>query len=414
MQPTGGASFDERGTVTVRVRRRAKVLAAAAILVFGMMGAACVSYLGYQGAFTPTAAVTLTSQRAGLVMDRDAKVKFLGVQVGRVSEISYSGASAQLTLAIRTGELAKIPANVTARIASSTIFGAKSVELLAPAQPAANRLAPNAHLQASEVSVEVNTLFQSLVDTLDKIDPVQLNATMTALADGLRGNGKDLGDALATLGSYLGTINPHLPTLQTDLQKLSATADIYNAAADDLVSTLGNIPTISHTIADESDDLSATMLATTGLATTGADTVGPAEGDLIAAIQRLRAPLGVARDYSPEYGCLITSLASAYKKFGPYIGGIQPALFVNAGFIAGSPAYTYPESLPLVNASGGPNCRGLPDLPTKQGAGSWYRPPFLVTDNAYVPYQPNTELQFDAPSTLQFLFNGAYAEQDHY
>ena len=56
----------------------------------------------------------------------------------------------------------------------------------------------------------------------------------------------------------------------------------------------------------------------------------------------------------------------------------------------------------------------LPDLPTKQGAGSWYRPPFLVTDNAYVPYQPNTELQFDAPSTLQFLFNGAYAERDRY
>ncbi len=34
-----------------------------------------------------------------------------------------------------------------------------------------------------------------------------------------------------------------------------------------------------------------------------------------------------------------------------------------------------------------------------------------MTDNAYVPYQPNTELQFDAPSTLQFLFNGAFAER---
>jgi phospholipid/cholesterol/gamma-HCH transport system substrate-binding protein len=38
----------------------------------------------------------------------------------------------------------------------------------------------------------------------------------------------------------------------------------------------------------------------------------------------------------------------------------------------------------------------------------------LVTDNAYVPYQPNTELQFDAPSTVQFLFNGAFAERDDY
>ena len=53
-----------------------------------------------------------------------------------------------------------------------------------------------------------------------------------------------------------------------------------------------------------------------------------------------------------------------------------------------------------MNASGGPNCRGLPNVPTKQNGGSWYHTPFLVTDNAYVPYQPNTELQFDAPSTV--------------
>ncbi len=41
-----------------------------------------------------------------------------------------------------------------------------------------------------------------------------------------------------------------------------------------------------------------------------------------------------------------------------------------------------------MNASGGPNCRGLPNVPTKQYGGSWYHTPFLVTDNAYVPYQP--------------------------
>lgn len=394
--------------------RRTKVRAAAAILTVGLMAATAVTYLGYQGAFTSTATVTLTSSRAGLVMDRDAKVKFLGVPIGRVSAVSYDGASAELTLAIRTEELAKLPANVTARIASSTIFGAKSVELLPPAQPTAERLATGAHLQASDVSVEVNTLFQTLLDTLNKIDPVQLNTTMTALGDGLRGNGNDLGAGLSTLGDFLGALNPHLPTLQTRLQQLATTGDIYNAAANDLVSTLGNVPTLSATIVDERDNLSTTLLATTGLATVGADTLAPAEDNLIAAIQRLRVPLGVLREYSPEFGCLITSLSDAFRKFGPNIGGVQPALFVNAGFIPGSAVYTYPESLPVVNASGGPNCRGLPNLPSKEGSGSWYRPPFLVTDNAYVPYQPNTELQFDAPSTLQFLFNGAYAERDDY
>lgn len=400
--------------MAVHLTRRTTVRVAAAVLTACGVAAAGVTYLGYQGAFTSTATVTLSSTRAGLVMERDAKVKFLGVPIGRVTDITYGDDAAHLTLAIRTDQLAKVPANVTARIASSTIFGAKSVELLPPQHPVGGHLERDAHLQASEVSVEVNTLFQTLVDTLDKIDPVRLNATVTALADGLRGNGAALGDALVTLDEFVAAVNPHLPTLQGDLQKVSVTADIYNRAADDLVSTLGNVPALSDTIVDKGNQLSTTLLAATGLGTTGADTLEPAENDLIAAVQRVRAPLGVLSNYSPEFGCLIDALAAAYKKFGPNIGGVQPALFVNAGFIPGSAVYTYPESLPLVNASGGPNCRGLPHLPTKQSGGSWYRPPFLVTDNAYVPYKPNTELQFDAPSTLQFLFNGAYAERDDY
>ena len=119
-------------------------------------------------------------------------------------------------------------------------------------------------------------------------------------------------------------------------------------------------------------------------------------------------------DYSPEYGCIFKAISTLDKRYGPSLGGTVPGLFVSVSFIPGSAPYTYPESLPIVNASGGPNCRGLPELPTKQVSGSHFHAPFLVTDNAYVPYQPNTELQFDAPSTLQFLFNGAYAERDDY
>jgi phospholipid/cholesterol/gamma-HCH transport system substrate-binding protein len=99
--------------------------------------------------------------------------------------------------------------------------------------------------------------------------------------------------------------------------------------------------------------------------------------------------------------------------FGPLVGVRKPGALLSANFILGAPAYTYPDSLPIVNASGGPNCRGLPDMPIQQ-EGGWYHSPFLVTDNAYAPYQPDTQPQFDPPSTLQFLFNGAYAERDDY
>jgi phospholipid/cholesterol/gamma-HCH transport system substrate-binding protein len=307
-----------------------------------------------------------------------------------------------------------VPSNAKVRIGGTTVFGAKAVEFLPPDSPTGNSLRPGAQVQASDVQLEVNTLFQTLTDVLAKIDPINLNATITALGEGLRGNGDDAGATVAGLNYYLQQLNPKLPTLQQDFQKTAVVGNIYAEAAPDLVTVFDNLPTISKTLVDEQDNLNATLLAATGLANNGTATLQPAAEDFIAAIQRLRAPLNVLGEYSPEIGCIFTGTAKALDTFAPIIGGIRPGLFVASNFLPGAPAYTYPESLPIVNASGGPNCRGLPNVPTKQYGGSWYHTPFLVTDNAYVPFQPNTELQFDAPSTLQFLFNGAYAERDDF
>lgn len=394
--------------------RRSHVRIAAAILATAIVAAVLFTYLFYTAAFTSTQTVTVFSPRAGLVLDREAKVKYRGIQVGEVSSIEYAADQAKLTLAINSSELRYIPANATVSIAGNTIFGAKSVEFQQPDNPADTSIRPGAQVQASSVQLEVNTLFQTLTDVLDKIDPVHLNATLTALAEGLRGNGDDLGATLTGLNKYLQQLNPRLPALQEDFQKAAVVGNIYADAGPELVQVLDTVPTISNTVVDQQDNLNATLLAATGLANNAHGTLAPAEDDYIAAIQRLRAPLQVLGDYSPEYGCLLQAVSLAIDRFGPIIGGTRPGLFTSSNFLPGSPAYTYPESLPIVNASGGPNCRGLPNIPSKQFGGSWYRAPFLVTDNAYVPYQPNTELQFDAPATLQFLFNGAFAEKDDY
>lgn len=394
--------------------RTTAVRIAAAVLAFLIAAFAVFTYLSYTAAFTPTDTVTVTSPRAGLVMEKDAKVKYRGIQIGKVKDIAYAGNEAQLTLAIDSGQLHYIPANAAVHIAGNTIFGAKSVEFVEPAQPSGSSLRAGAHVQAASVQLEVNTLFQTLTDVLHKIDPVDLNATLSAIGEGLRGHGDDFGSLLAGANQLAGQLNPKMPTLQSDFQQTATVANIYGDAAPDLVTVLDNVPSISKTVVDEQGNLNATLLAAIGLANNGYATLAPAENDFIAAIQRVRAPLKVLGDYSPEIGCLLQSITKAIKNFAPIIGGIKPGLFVSSNFILGSPNYTYPESLPMVNASGGPNCRGLPDIPGKQIGGSWYRSPFLVTDNAYIPYEPFTELQVDAPSTLQFLFNGAFAEADDF
>lgn len=394
--------------------KRSHVRIAAAILAALILVSAILIYLLYTAAFTSTDTVTVTSPRAGLGMAEENKVKYRGIQIGKVKDIEYAGDQAKLTLAIDSSQMRHIPSNAVVRIAGTTIFGTKAVEFVPPDKPAGTSLHSGAHVQASSVQLEVNTLFQTLTDVLRKINPVDLNAALTAVGEGLRGRGEDLGSLMGGTNQLAAQLNPKMPTLQANFQQTAAVANIYADAGPDLVTILDNVPSISDTIVDEQDDLNATLLATIGLADNGYATLAPAADDYIAAIQRARAPLKVLGDYSPEYGCVIKSIVKSIRTFNREIGGVKPALFVSSNFLLGGPAYTYPESLPIVNATGGPNCRGLPDMPNKQGNGSWYRAPFLVTDNAYIPYEPFTELQVDAPATLQFLFNGAFAERDDF
>ena len=397
--------------------RTGYVRIAAAVLAAIIVAFAVLTYLSFKAAFTPTDTITVMAPRAGLVMEEGAKVKYRGIQIGKVKTISYAGDvrdPAKLTLEIVSSQLRYVPDNATVRISSNTIFGAKSVEFLPPDGPAGPPLRPNATKDASSVQLEVNTLFQKLVDVLNKINPIDLNATLSAFAEGLRGHGDDIGATLAGLNQYLPQLNPKLSTLQADFRQTAQVANIYGDAAPDLVTILDNVPTISDTIVDEQENLNATLLAATGLGNNGYATLAPAAEDFIAAIQRFRAPLKVLSDYSPEFGCIFQGVKKAIDQFAPVIGGTRPGLFTSSNFVLGVPTYTYPESLPIVNATGGPNCRGLPNIPTKQFGGSWFHSPFLVIDNAYIPYEPFTEVQVDAPSTLQFLFNGAFAERDDF
>jgi phospholipid/cholesterol/gamma-HCH transport system substrate-binding protein len=394
--------------------RRSTVRLAAALLASLIVAFAVLTYLSYTAAFASTDTVTVSAPRAGLVMDKGAKVKYRGIQIGKVEDINYGGDRARLTLAIDSDEMHYIPSNVTVHIAGNTIFGAKSVEFIPPQTPSPTSLRPDAHVEAAAVALEVNTLFQSLIDLLHKIDPVELNGTLSVLSEGLRGHGDDLGGLLSGLNTLTRQANPKLPALQEDFRKTAVVTNVYADAAPDLNAVFDNLPTINKIVVDQQNDLNDTLLGTIGLSNNAYETLEPAEQNFIDAINRLRAPVKVASDYSPEFGCLFSGIGRGIKEFAPLLGVRKAGLFTSSSFVLGAPSYTYPEALPQVNASGGPNCRGLPDIPTKQSGGSFYRAPFLVTDNANIPYEPFTELQFDAPSTLQFLFHGAFAERDDF
>ena len=105
------------------------------IFVAAMIAIVLLTAVAFNRDFTSYAKVTVVSDRAGLVMEPYAMVKFRGVVVGRVASIQPDD-PVKLQLEVNSDQLAYIPANVGAQITAPTVFGGKFVELIAPASRA--------------------------------------------------------------------------------------------------------------------------------------------------------------------------------------------------------------------------------------------------------------------------------------
>ncbi|CQD20674.1 virulence factor Mce [Mycobacterium lentiflavum] len=330
----------------------------------------------FRGSFTESVPVTVISQRAGLVMNPDAKVKMRGVQVGKVASIeSLPNGQAAIHLAMDPSQLHFIPSNVLVDIASSTVFGAKSVLLVEPAQPATQRLHSGQTLQGQHVMVEINTVFQQLVSVLSQIDPPKLNESLGALAQAFSGRGAKLGQALSDLDSFLARLEPSLPAFRHDFEVLPAVSNAYADAAPDLVRTVSNTNRISKTIVEEQHNLDALLISAIGLADIGNDVLSQNRQPLTDVMHLLVPTTDLLNEYHEALTCSFGGLI----QIGHGAPLSEPSINISASLTLGAERYRYPTNLPKVAATGGPRCVGLPKLPFNTN------PPQLITDTGANP-----------------------------
>src|SRR5689334_10348722 len=148
----------------------------------------------YRGDFDARTALTLTSDRAGLVVDPGSKVTFNGVEVGRVADLRTAVVGgrqrAEIALEIDDEYLPSIPSNVLADVRASTVFGNKYVSFTSPDIPSGQRLSPGTTIPVQSVTTEYDTLFETITSIAAMVDPVKLNQTLTATAQALTGLGR--------------------------------------------------------------------------------------------------------------------------------------------------------------------------------------------------------------------------------
>lgn len=319
----------------------------------------------YTRAFADPAEITLQTSRAGLVMDAGNKVKMRGVEIGRVGAVEPVGDGVELTLEIDADELDRIPAAVVGEIRSTTVFGAKYVELVAPAGTTGTSggvLADGAVIRASGVTTEINTVFDGLDRVLSGVDVASLNSTLTVLARTLSGRGDDIAAVAAQADAYLTKLEPLLPQLRRDLHEVARFARLGVEVSPALIAILRNATVTAGTVTDEQQALSRVLVDLSLLGSKAERLLGENGDALARLLSSARPTAATLRAYSTELPCFLQGLDETRKVMAKVIGGTDAGLRALVSIRSELSHYEAPTDLPGYPEGRGPDCHGLPRL----------------------------------------------------
>jgi phospholipid/cholesterol/gamma-HCH transport system substrate-binding protein len=367
-------------------------------------------YGRFQGDFTPKTELTMLATRAGLVMDQGSKVTYNGVSIGRVagiSEVEHDGKpAARFTLDVDPKYVDLIPVNVIAKIQATTVFGNKYVSLTSPKDASPQQITPANVIDATSVTTEFNTVFETLIQLAESVDPVKVNLTLSAAAQALSGLGDKFGQSIVNGNKILDDVNPKMPTIRHDIEQLAALADTYANAAPDLFDALNNAVITARTLNRQRTDLDAALLAAIGFANTGADILTRSKPYLQRVAADLVPTAHLLDTYSPEVFCTIRNFANLAPKIAVLESGNSYAARLGVSITGAENPYVYPDNLPRTNARGGPG--GAPGCWQPITRDLWPAP-YLVMDsgNSIAPYN---HFELGQPLASEYVWGRQYGE----
>jgi phospholipid/cholesterol/gamma-HCH transport system substrate-binding protein len=364
----------------------------------------------YRGKFEPRTELTVMSDRAGLVMDPGSKVTFNGVEIGRVAEVQQvmvgGEPRAKLSLKVKPKYINLIPQNVDAKIQATTVFGNKYVSFTSPENPNPKRISPDDVIQVSSVTTEFNTLFETLVSIAEKVDPVKLNATLSAAAQALNGLGDRFGQSIIHGNEILDDVNPQMPQIRYDNQRLADLAGVYADASPDLWAFLRNAVVTARTLNEQQSNLDAALTASVGFGNTGADVFERGGPYLTRGAEDLIPSSQLLDEYSPALFCTIRNFHDVAPKIADALGGNGYSLRTHSEIVGAGNPYVYPDNLPRVNASGGPE--GKPGCWQEVNRDLWPAP-YLVMDTG-ASIAPYNHFELGQPLAIEYVWGRQIGE----
>ncbi|MFI9510514.1 MlaD family protein [Nocardia sp. NPDC052566] len=365
-----------RGPTARQLTLAGLAMTAATALALALLG------LRYTGRFDDTVPVVAVLTSTGDGLPAHADVKFRGMLVGSVAavEVMAKGERQQAALDLKPDVAGMIPANVTARVIPSNIFGVTAIELVDNGR-AAETLRAGARIpeDTSAATVQLQTTLSVLRDVLDHIQPEKLGRVLATLADALDPSARVPGSTIERLDTWLTEVRA-IPGIGTLLGDLGAAASALSASAPDLVGVLSESVTTARTLTERRDRLIA-LLTNAGGAVDSVNSLfarNPNSGkEFVAGVDELFGSLAEDARAIPETAANLNVALGKLRSVFHYGPGRQMVWKMDVSF---TPFQQYTaKDCPRYGAMAGPRCGGptIPEVAPPQEFPAQLRPQWL-------------------------------------
>ncbi|MBB5913815.1 virulence factor Mce-like protein [Nocardia transvalensis] len=246
--------------------RQLLVAGACGLVVFALILAFLMAR--YQGKILhPKVDVTADMTTTGDGLPENADVKFRGVLVGVVKDVSVAakGEIQQVNIEMKPDFISDIPANVTARVVPSNLFAVTSVELVyngpdTAVLHAGSRIPED----RSQGTIALQDTLTTVRTILNKIDPVQLGRVLSTLSYSLEGGGRMPGSTVERLDNWLTQVRGAVPNVDQTLDDFSSSFHALNQSAPELMGVLADSVKTAQTITDKRQQLVDLLAGSSG------------------------------------------------------------------------------------------------------------------------------------------------------
>ncbi|MET7770110.1 MCE family protein [Nocardia sp. NPDC005366] len=286
-------------------------------LVLLVVAVAVVSLLLVKstGAFDDKVEVTAMLEQLGDGLPTRSDVKFRGMLVGTVAEVTPSAGSGpnQVRLLLDPSSAARIPRSVTARVVPSNVFAVSSIQLVdnGPQPP----LTENAEIQQdrSLSTVQLQTALTKLREIIASTARIGTGNTVGVLAAVAEATDRRGADIVAA-GSQLDRITKEFDALLTPdgsvptLTLMAQAVRGLNDSAPELLDALHHAVTPLRTFAEQNDQLTTLLSAGGTTLSTLGGSLDRRTDQIVTVTNQLNPVLDVFAEGAPAFGPIVVRI----------------------------------------------------------------------------------------------------------